>query len=105
MPIILALCTKAHVELLCGILSGEGQDGKLTPRVFAQETGHIQHLSIHLSFWTFPAWISSILRSRQDCEIENLRIKLKKQSKLGCAWQRKGEGFMIMLDHVDLAHV
>jgi len=36
-----------HVELLCGILSGEGQDGELTPRVFAQETGHIQNLAIN----------------------------------------------------------
>ena len=66
--------SKAHIELLRGILSGEGQDSQFAPRVFAQETGHIQHLSIHLrgrmpvgivgtlpqrtpKSSTFPGWI------------------------------------------------
>jgi len=36
-----------HVELLRSILSGEGQDSQFSPRVVAQETGHIQNLAIN----------------------------------------------------------
>merc|ERR1719329_491774 len=32
-----------HVELLCGILSRKGQNGKLTTRVVTKEIGDIQH--------------------------------------------------------------
>ena len=49
---IQVLCTKAHVELLRSILSGEGQDSQFSPRVVAQETGHIQNLRHKGWTWT-----------------------------------------------------
>mmetsp|Transcript_84168 Transcript_84168/g.235796 ORF Transcript_84168/g.235796 Transcript_84168/m.235796 type:complete len:219 (-) Transcript_84168:88-744(-) len=36
-----------HVELLCGVLACEGQDGQLSARVIAQEAGDVEHLAVH----------------------------------------------------------
>ena len=34
-----------HIELLGGVLPGEGKDGKLSARVLRKEAGHIKHLA------------------------------------------------------------
>ena len=36
--------SERHVELLSGILSGEGEDRQLSTGMFTQEAGHVQHL-------------------------------------------------------------
>ncbi len=35
-----------HIELLGGVLTGEGQDGELTTGVVGQELGDVQHLAV-----------------------------------------------------------
>ena len=41
-----ASAAKCHVELLRGVLAGEGEDGQLATRVLRQEAGDVQHLAI-----------------------------------------------------------